>query len=197
MRGNKVQLFRSAWVTAVCATVLTVVLASTGLAIPLAVAGGLGLAAALWVTGLVLADLELAYPVTRKGRLRAALSRSTPLVDFTTTALAVRNAASTARKAHTPESTHPHPHPQDPQALGQALERLEQALAVLQAVNLPAATDAAVRLHAELHALAAGCTPPSLLAHDEWSACQQAIDKHLDTLLNLAQQVQEEHAVRS
>jgi hypothetical protein len=193
MRGNKVQLFRSAWVTAVCATVLIIVLTSSGLAIPLAVAGGLGLAAALWVTGSVLADLELAYPVTRKGRLRAALSRSTPLVDFTTAALAVRNAASTARKAHTPESTPPHP--EDPQALGQVLERLDQALPVLQAVNLPAATDAAVRLHAELHALAAGCAPPSLLAHEEWSACQQAIDKQLDILLDLAQQVQEEHAV--
>ena len=181
--------------TVVCATVLIVILASTGLTMSVAVAGGLVLAAALWVTGSVLADLELAFPVTRKCRLRAGLSRSTPLVDFTTTAFAVRNAASAARRAHSSEPTIPHH--EEPEVLARAMERLDQTLPALQAVNLPAATDATVRLHAELHALAAGCTPPSLLSDEEWSACQLTIEKQLDTLLDLAQQIQEEHAVRS
>ncbi|WP_055534642.1 hypothetical protein [Streptomyces graminilatus] len=194
MRGNRRQLVKSAGVMVACAAVLIVVLATVGLAIPAAAGGGLGLTAALWVTALVLADLELAYPLTRKGRLRAAASRSTPLVDFTTAALAVRNAATTAWKVHTPESTLPHH--EDPKVLSRALEQLDRALPALQAINVPAVTEAAVRLHAELHSLATGCTPPSQLAPGEWSACQQTIEIQLDTLLDLAHQVQQEHAAR-
>lgn len=63
-------------VLAACGIVLTAVAAGTGLPLSLSVAAGLALLALLWATVHVVTDLELVYPVTRRGRLRAAAARS-------------------------------------------------------------------------------------------------------------------------
>lgn len=92
-------------VMAACGIVLTAVVASTGLPLSLSAAAGLVLLALLWATAHVVADLELAYPVTRRGRLRAAAARSQPLLAFTGAALAARKAADLAwHTAHTAQA---------------------------------------------------------------------------------------------
>lgn len=61
-----------------CRIVLTVVIARTGLPLSLSVTAGLALLALLWATAHVVACLELTYPLTRHGRLRAAAAQPAP-----------------------------------------------------------------------------------------------------------------------
>lgn len=175
-------------VLAACGIVLTAVLAGTGLSLGLSAAAGLVLLALLWATAHVVADLELAYPLTRRGRLRAAAARSEPLLAFTGAALAARNAAGRAwHTAHTGETDR---HQKARTDLALALTALDTELPRVLRLGLPKATEAATRLHAELHTLAAGCTPSALQSDQDRLAAQDSIGAHLDVLLDLTEEAQ-------
>ncbi|WP_157876596.1 hypothetical protein [Streptomyces graminilatus] len=191
MLGSRGQLVRSTVVLVMGAAVLVAVLVGTGLPFPVAVAGGLVLTGLLWGTGLVLADLELAYPVTRKGRLRAAAVRSQPLVAFTGAALAAQSAASIAWQAYRSGVVRQHQAALDD--LVQALSELDAALPAVQALRIPAAVEAATQLHAGLHELAERCAPPVLHTAEGWIAFRDAIGTSLDVLMELARDVQLQH----
>lgn len=174
-------------VMAACGVVLTAVVAGTGLPLSLSAVAGLVLLALLWATAQVVADLEIAYPVTRRGRLRAAATGSQPLLAFTGAALAARNAADRAwHTAHTGNTGR-----QKAQTdLALALTALDEELPRVQGLGLPKATEAATRLHAELHALAAGCTPPALQTEQDRLTARESIGTQLDVLLDLTEEAQ-------
>ncbi|MFC7912535.1 hypothetical protein [Streptomyces sp. NPDC057386] len=175
-------------VLAACGIVLTAVLAGTGVSLRLAAAVGLVLLALLWATAHVVTDLELAYPVTRRGRLRAAAARSEPLLAFTGAALAARNAAGRAwHTAHTGEADR---HQKARSDLALALTALDEELPRVQGLGLPKATEAANRLNTELHALGAGCTLSALQNDQDRLAAQSVIGTHLDVLLDLTEEAQ-------
>ncbi|KUN02100.1 hypothetical protein AQI95_28905 [Streptomyces yokosukanensis] len=142
----------------------------------------------LWGTAHFVADLELAYPLTRRSRLRAAAERGRPLLDFTGAALAVRNAADRAwHAAHACEKDN---HRAALADLALALTALEEALPLVERLGLPDATDAATCLHTELRALAAGCVLPALQSGNDRLAAPESIGSCLDVLLDLTGQVQ-------
>ena len=67
---------------------------------------------------------------------------------------------------------------------------LDEELPRVQGLGLPTATEAATRLHAELHALDAGCSPPALQTDQDHLAARESIGTHLDVLLNLTAEAQ-------
>lgn len=172
----------------VCGAVLIAVASSVGLSLPVAVATGLGLLLVLSITAHFIADLELAYPVTRRGRQRVVVERNRPLLDFTTAALATRNAAGRAWYAADAADIAAL---QAAQAdLSLALAALDEQLPLVESLGLPTATRSATQLHRELRALAEQCTPPALQSEESRNAALESIASHIDILFSVTEGAQ-------
>lgn len=74
--------------------------------------------------------------------------------------------------------------------LALALTALDEELPRVRGLGVAKATEAATQLHAELHALAAGCTPPALQSDQDRLAAQASIGTHIDVLLGLTEAAQ-------
>ncbi|MFG2210514.1 hypothetical protein [Streptomyces sp. NPDC048638] len=180
----------------VCGAVLIAVAVSVGLSLPFAVAAGLGLLVVLSVTAHFIADLELAYPVTRRGRLRVTVERTRPLLDFTTAALATRNAAGRAWYAADAGDTAALQAAQADLAL--ALTALDEQLPLVEGLGLPTAARSATQLHRELHALAEQYTQPALQSDESRNDALESIASHIDVLFSVTERIQsQERTVNS